>query len=329
MPWMDWFAHKHPFLVHLPLAVALLLPLALLASLRPGRGIRPWWLVCRYLFAWGWFFMVPVALSGLMLARRMNLLAWDQFLAGKGSPEMLILRQHQLLAGGTFLLGILVLYLLVRRRQDHQSLGPLAFLGGLLFCGGLLVTAHHGTRLSRPVQQVVVEKAVAAPVAVSAPRVVRDPLRPGPVLDYLALEPIQPEPVKTTFHGLRWIRTYVTPASAEAYRKGEPLPTGTLVVMASWEDRWGRPGFDSGPFYALEVKADGRNELTCYWAKVPEAKRAEMGGAERIYWKGNDSNLEACMACHAQGVSPLKDRSKVFPFRKPKPETGTVPGQKP
>ena len=48
---MDWIALKHALLSHLPVATGLLLPIALMASQRPGRGIRPWWTVARYL---GW-----------------------------------------------------------------------------------------------------------------------------------------------------------------------------------------------------------------------------------------------------------------------------------
>ncbi len=57
---MEWIALKHALLAHLPVATGLLLPWALFASQRAGRGIRPWWTVCRYL---GW-----VGLLGLLAA---------------------------------------------------------------------------------------------------------------------------------------------------------------------------------------------------------------------------------------------------------------------
>ena len=48
---LDWIALKHPFFIHVPVAAGILLPFALLAAQRPGRGIKPWWTACRYL---GW-----------------------------------------------------------------------------------------------------------------------------------------------------------------------------------------------------------------------------------------------------------------------------------
>lgn len=317
MPWTQWFAFQHPTLTHLPLAVAVLLPFALAASMRAGRGIRPWWLVCRYLAWWGMVFLVLALVAGHFQGHQMHLAQGP--LAPSGSP----LRLHQLWGAGSLLAGALTLFTLHRRRLDHQSLGPLALFAGLVWSALLVQTGIQGNRLGRPVQ--VVEKTVTvaapAPVAVPTP-VVATPAPDGltRILDYASLEPLHTQPVKTTVHGLRWIRAWITPSSAEAYRKGEPLPAGTLVVMSTLEDRWGRPSTDPGPLYALEIKADGKPELSFYWGRIPEAKRAEVGGAERAHWQGRDANLESCMSCHAQGMAPAKDRSKLLPFVKPKAE---------
>lgn len=314
MPWTQWFALQHPHLVHLPVAVAVLLPFALAAAMRPGRGIRPWWLVCRYLAWWGMVFLVLALVAGYFQAQAMNLA--PSTLAPAGSA----LRPHQLWGLASLGTGVLTLYTLHRRRLDHQSLGPLALLSGLTWSVLLILTGLHGNRLGRPVQ--VVEKVVTVAAPTPEPVPVAPPAADGltRILDYASLEPLHVQPVKTTVHGLRWIRAWITPASAEAYRKGEPLPVGTLVVMSTQEDRWGRPSTDLGPLYALEIKADGKPELTFYWGRVPETRRAEVGGAERAHWQGRDANLEGCMACHAQGMAPLKDRSRVLPFVKPKAE---------
>lgn len=330
MPWTEWFAFKHPVLIHVPIAVAILIPLALMAAQRPGRGIRPWWLVARYLAWFAVVFMLASALSGFLLARHSHVLPAGLWLAPKTDPEGALLRLHQLLAASSVGIGLCFLYLAHRRRQDHQSLGFLALLVGLLWSTSLLWTGWQGARMSRPVQVqtvVVKEKEIApaapvAPIAVAAPAPTGD--LPARLLDFASLEPIQKEPVKTTVHGLRWIRTWVSPAAAEAYRAGQSLPAGSRVVMQSFEDKWGRPSSDPGPLYGLEIQPDGKSSLTLYWGRVPETRRGEVGGAERVWWTSGDANLEGCMACHAQGMAPAKDRSTVFPFRKPKDE-GAVP----
>lgn len=322
MPWTEWFAFKHPVLIHVPLAVAFLLPFALLAAQRPGRGIRPWWLVCRYLTWFAVFFLFASAASGFLLARKAGVLPPGAWLAPKLDPEGALLRLHQFLAGSSLILGVLFLRFLYRQRQDHQSLGFLPLLVGFLWSASLVMTGWQGARMTRPVQvqTIMVKEKEATPVPVAAPAVPVATGAEGPtrLLDFASLEPIQKEPVKTTVHGLRWIRTWVTPAAAEAYRAGQSLPAGSLVVLQSFEDRWGRPGPDPGPVYGLEVQGEGRTALSFYWGRVPEARRGEVGGAERAWWKAGDANLEGCMACHAQGIAPVKDRSTVYPFRKPK-----------
>jgi hypothetical protein len=91
--------------------------------------------------------------------------------------------------------------------------------------------------------------------------------------------------------------------------------------MSTLEDRWGRPGHDPGPLYALEVLPGGKPSLTFYWPRVPEARRNETRGLERVYWRRDDENLKSCLACHAGGIAPVKDRSRwVTPRVKPKSE---------
>lgn len=318
MPWLEWFAFKHPVLVHLPMAVGLMLPLALMASMRPGRGIRPWWLVSRYLAWWGFLGSLLAAWAGFLLARKTGLLP-GLGLASTATLQGALLRGHQILAVLSLGLGLLTLRMLHRRRQDHQGLGALTFLTALPWSVLLVVTGWQGARMTRPIQTVTVTRSLPSPPPTpSAPipvaRVTPEADLPAPILDFASLEPVHPQPVKTTVHGLRWIRAWVTPSSAEAYRKGEPLAPGTLVVLSTLEDRWGRPGLESGPLYALEILPDGKPSLSVYWGRVPAERRAEMGGAERVWWRRNDANLEGCMGCHAQGPAPMKDRSRLLPL---------------
>lgn len=114
----------------------------------------------------------------------------------------------------------------------------------------------------------------------------------------------------------------------EAYRAGGVLPEGSLLVMSSAEDRWGRPGPESGPLYALETR-QGQPRFTFYWPQVPAAKRGEVGGAERAYWRGEDANLAGCKTCHGEGLAPKRDRSSWVVPRKPRVDAGgttQIPG---
>jgi hypothetical protein len=316
---MDWIALKHSVFVHVPVAVAIFLPLAVISSQRPGRGIRPWWVTCRYLAWGGVLFSVAAALSGLLLAKNLNFLAPGQFLAPKGTGEAAIFRLHQLFAGASLLLGILTLKAVFRRREEHQGIGFLALLLGLLWSASLLAAGWFGGQLRQPpVEAEPTPKKIEAPAmpASTVDAEVKAPLR---ALDYLSLVPMHTEPVRNPLHGNRWIRVWVTPGAEDAYRKGEKLPEGALLVMNSIEDRWGRPGVEAGPLYAMEMK-DGKPRFTFYWPQVPAAKRGETGGAERAYWRGEDANLASCANCHLDGLAAKRDRSSWTVPRKPKVE---------
>jgi hypothetical protein len=147
---------------------------------------------------------------------------------------------------------------------------------------------------------------------------------PVRLLDYAALEPMHLEPVKSPAHGGRWIRVWASPEAVEAYRTGQPMPTGALIVMSSQEDRWGRPGPDSGPLYALEQKAGGP-VFSFYWSRIPAEERKEFEGAPRAYWHDGDVHLDACRVCHAQGMADLSQRSRWRPARIVPPQATITP----
>jgi len=312
---MDWIALKHALLSHLPVAAGLLIPLPLLAAQRPGRGIRPWWTVCRYLGWMGLAGTVAATISGLASARFLALIPAHRILpvihaAGSG-PEAQLFR-HAALGAGSILLGIAAVWALNRSRKDHQSLGFLALVLGLAWSALLLLAGSEGYQLAHGHRARAV---VAAPAAVAAPSPVlplapdldaRAPLR---ALDYASLEPIHAEPVKSPAHGGRWIRAWASADGAAAYRSGQPLPQGALVVLSSQEDRYGRPGPDSGPLFALEMKASGP-ALTFYWGRIPAEWTRAYEGESRAYWRGADPHLDACRTCHANGMADPASRSR-------------------
>ena len=326
---MDWIALKHALLSHLPVATGLLLPWPLLAAQRPGRGIRPWWTVARYLGWTGLLGTLGAFVSGFASGRYLELIPAHRLLpvAASGSgPEALLFR-HTVLGVGSLLVGMAALWAMNRSRKDHQSLGFLTLVLGLAWSAVLLLTGEGGYRLAHgraarivaPVSASVVAPAtapVAAPTPVQPARADQDLEASAPVraLDYASLEAIHSDPVKSPAHGGRWIRAWASPEAASAYRAGQPLPQGALVVLSSVEDRWGRPGPDSGPLYALEMKPTGP-ALTFYWARIPMERRQEFGGESRAYWRGEDAHLASCRSCHGAGMADPGQRSRWRPKR--------------
>ncbi len=321
---MEWLALQHALLSHLPVAIGLLLPWPLLAAQRRGRGFRSWWTVARYLSWAGVLGILGSLLSGLAMGRLLSLLP-DQrsltLLAFGDGPQLHLLR-HALLGAVSLLLGGAAVWAMNRPRKDYESLGLLALSLGLLWSLLLLVTGERGFRLAQRHLQAPVQKPIQAPVAAAVvppvpppqPRPEADPEAGLPLraLDFASLVPIQADPVKSLAHGGRWIRAYASPEAAGAYRAGSPLPQGALIVLSSVEDRWGRPGPEVGPVYALDMKVAGP-ALTFYWGRIPEARRGEFAGESRVYWRGSDAHLDTCRACHAEGMADPAKRSRWRP----------------
>ncbi len=327
MSGMDWATLNHDLFVHVPVAAAILLPAALMAAQRPGRGIKPWWTTCRYL-AWTGVLGGGLAVaSGFRAARASRLLDAGAWLLKGSFRDPSPLQVHQWAGLASLVLGALLLRSLHRKRLDHQGIGILGLLLGLLWAGATLVAGFSGIRPGQPVlPEPRASRAVPGTSGPAEPEA-GAPLR---ALDYGSLVPLHPAPVKSAPHGNRWIRVWVSPEGEGAYREGRPLPAGAMVVMSTVEDRWGRPGYEQGPLYAMEVMPGGRPAFTFYWPRVPEARRDETQGAERVYWRGNDSHLAGCLACHGNGIAALKDRSTWgIPRRKTRPESGEAPGAGP
>ena len=326
MNWTAWVASKHTLMVHLPIAAALMIPIPIIAAQRAGRGIRPWWITCRYLAGAGLLGSILAVVSGFLQGHphlhgpAHGLLA----LARLGWNDLVTV--HAALGVASLVLGALCLRSLFRERLPHQGIGLAALLLGWLWCGSALTGAYSGALLEghgTPPARFLAHDPAALP-AVPAKQASPLPIEPSdleaslPVrlLDYASLKPIHAEPMKSAAHGNRWLRVWVTPAAAKAYQAGQALPPGTLVVVTTVEDRYGRPGFEPGPMYGLEVAPDGRPRLTFYWAQVPEARRKETHGEARAYWRNEDSSLDGCRACHEKGAAPLRERTRTTLPRK-------------
>jgi uncharacterized membrane protein len=318
----EWLAAQHPMLVHLSIACVMLLPIALIAAQRKGRGIKPWWVTCRYLAWMGVLGSLVAFISGWQTAKLQGVLPkFRELFSALPAPND-HMRWHQFLAILACVVGLACLKSMYRRREEHEGIGVQALMLGLMWLGLTLPAANHAHQMNRPSAGSVAPR----PAKAEAPTSVAEPEAKVPLraLDYGSLVPMHTEPVKSPAHGNRWIRVWASPEAAEAYQNGQAIPAGALVVMSTVEDRWGRPGYESGPLYALDLKT-GKPELLLYWPRVPEAKRNETNGAERVYWRGVDPNLSACLQCHASGIAPAKDRSKWVVPKKPKAEETLTP----
>lgn len=298
MPITDWFATKHPMWVHLPIAAALLLPLPLLMAQRAGKGVRPWWIACRYLAWAGLLGMLPALLSGFMWARTQGMLPPGELLATRG-----LMRLHQSAALAAFGLALLTLWAVHRRRMDHQGMGGLALALGCAWAVAVGLAGHYGGSM--------VFGAEAPPPVAAASAPAADPEADAPYrfLDFGALLPQRDGYVRIPAHGDRWGRTYLTASALDAYKAGRPLPPGSYAVMATAQDRNGQPGADPGPLYGLEILADGKSQFTLYWASVPPAEQKSFG--DSAYWRSPAPQLASCLQCHNGGASRPDQRASA------------------
>ena len=323
MQFLEWMASQHIKVVIFALAASLLLPYTLIAAQRPGRGIKPWWTTSRFLSWIGLIGAIFALTTGLFLAKNLGLLNGEWVIRSEWSD----LRIHQYLGGATVLLGFLCLRASYLPRREHQGMGPYALIAGLLWAVAAGGAGHYGIKLLQTHRAEGLMLTRTKPESQPSAKLADDTLNPNDanrllkILDYASLVPMHSEPVRSPAHKNRWIRVWVSQNAVEAYTQGSQLPDESLVVMNTLEDRWGRPGYEIGPLYSLEVLPGGKSVIGMYWSYVPESKRDEVNGATSVIWAEPNSNLASCMECHAEGMSQPRNRSRVI--RRPRTETST------
>ena len=323
MQLLDWMAGQHMRVIVFALAPCLLLPYALIAAQRPGRGIKPWWTTSRYISWIGFAASVLALATGALLAKNLGLLNDGWIIKGEWTD----LKIHQCLGGATVFFGFLCLRTSYARRREHQGLGVYALITGLLWAVSAGAAGQYGIKLVQAHRAEGLMLKTAKSNAKKTPEPVADPNDPNDpawimkVLDYASLVPMHAEPVRSPAHKNRWVRVWVSQNALEAYTSGNPLPEETLIVMNSVEDRWGRPSYDIGPLYTLEVMPGGKPRVGMYWSYVPESKRDEVNGAMSVTWAEPNSNLASCLECHSEGMAAPRSRSRTTVPRRPRTET--------
>lgn len=288
-------AQEHPAFIHIPLGLAVTLPLVLLWSFRakdPAVWIRSALFMGAVALAGG----LSALYSGLLWARKINLVPADALLPRITSNTQVlqqVLRRHEFIAVAGYGLGLLCLVLLWRALRDPRLRGAalavsLAWAAAWGFTGkqgGIMVFGNAETNRA----------AAAADAARRADTEAELPIR---ALDYASLEPATPRPFLSKAHGGHWGRVWVTASAVDAYQAGKPLPAGAYAVMSTVLDAQGRPGFEPGPLLMRETKAGGAQAFAFYWPRVPEARRADTGGQDAVYWRSPASQLASCGRCH-------------------------------
>lgn len=143
---LAWFAREHPAMVHLPIAAAMLVPVALLLSL--WRREEAWLRTARFLAWAGLIGSGGALLSGLLWARQLDLIAPGGWLAQAQDGHLQsLLRIHQFLASLGLVLGILTLAALHWRGGRSVFSALLLSLG---WAGAWGAAGHWGGRMVFP-----------------------------------------------------------------------------------------------------------------------------------------------------------------------------------
>jgi hypothetical protein len=110
---------------------------------------------------------------------------------------------------------------------------------------------------------------------------------------------------KSETHGGRMVDTYVNAVGLEAYKKGEEMPVGSIVVKTSKDSVDG----SEGPIFVMEKRTKGFNEnhgdwwYAIHWANPPEKWAQRLGGP--IYWRTPSKKADYCADCHDNYVTGL------------------------
>jgi hypothetical protein len=103
---------------------------------------------------------------------------------------------------------------------------------------------------------------------------------------------------KSETHGGRMVDTYVNTIGLAAFKKGEDMPVGSIVVKTSKDADDG----SEGPLFVMEKRAKAW-WYAIHWASPPAAWQNKLGGP--IYWRSPSPKADYCVKCHDDFVNGL------------------------
>jgi len=103
-------------------------------------------------------------------------------------------------------------------------------------------------------------------------------------------------------HGHRWVNTYVSKEGVEAYKNGNPMPEGSLVVKESFQDSGGKASDIPGPLYVMFKGKASDSPDTHGWQYAFRWEKPVEGNPEELQspvtWLPGDDHLVSCVKCH-------------------------------
>ncbi len=291
-----WFGPLHPPMTHFPIVCSILAVLAFGAGLWKKAD----WLLKSALTLWVLTFLSAVAsvFLGHLFAHDLGMTAdW----ALVPPPEILKgqLRFHAILGSLAALLSLLTLTGAWRSAKGKAWPTALQLVWGLAVAVLLGFTGHEGGEMVYGPQDETPSPA-SAPAAAS---VAGEDLL-SLVADYRQnLAKVNAKTWNSRTHGHRWVNTYVSKESVDAYKNSNPLPEGALVVKESFQDAGGQASQVPGPLYVMRKGKASDSPETGGWKYALRWDKPVAGNPEGIQgpvtWLPGDGNLDSCMRCHS------------------------------
>lgn len=176
---------------------------------------------------------------------------------------------------------------------------PLWFVLGLVACGGGSKTAGAPTdQIGKTDSMMMSTQGMSGDDASKF-----GPLEVG--ADWKSYTKLNKASYKSKTHGGRMVDTYVNQVGLEAFRNGDDMPVGSIVVKTSRDADDG----SEGPVFVMEKRAPGFNKehgdwwYAIHWENPAAAWATKLGGP--IYWRTPSKKADYCSNCHDNYVTGL------------------------